>query len=299
MIVLLTLLVCATAGVLAFLAVHHWPQADPALSATASIGQGLRSRPRARRFLRSRVTPGTATGLALTAALAGLVVTGAIVGVSVWMIRRDAGLVNVDLAVERWALERSTAFTDDVLEGVTHLGDTTTIVAVGVAIGLYGLWRWRKPTIPLFVLSVVLGQMLISNTIKVIIDRARPELRPRSDFTGTSFPSGHTTASAATYLAVALVLGIAASPRARAALVGGAVAIGVTVACTRVFLGVHWFSDAIAGLAIGCSWFGLCAVAFGGRILRFGAAAKVAVMPRAHAPPRHVIAGGREVQPGA
>jgi membrane-associated phospholipid phosphatase len=231
------------------------------------------------------MTPGTATGLALTAALAGLVVTGAVVGVLVWMIRRDAGLVNVDLGVERWALEHSTAFSDDVLETVTHLGDTTTIIAVGVAISAYGVWRWRKPTIPLFVLAVVLGQMLISNTIKVIIDRARPELRPRADFTGTSFPSGHTTAAAATYLAVALVLAIGSSPRARAALMGVAVAIGVAVACTRVFLGVHWFSDAVAGLAIGWSWFGLCAVAFGGRILRFGAPAKVAVSPPANGPP--------------
>jgi membrane-associated phospholipid phosphatase len=284
-VVLVALVACACAGVGAFLAVRHWPQADPALSATETIGQGLRNRRGARRFLRSRMTPGTATGLALTAALAGLVVTGAVVGVLVWMIRRDAGLVNVDLGVERWALEHSTAFSDDVLETVTHLGDTTTIIAVGVAISAYGVWRWRKPTIPLFVLAVVLGQMLISNTIKVIIDRARPELRPRADFTGTSFPSGHTTAAAATYLAVALVLAIGSSPRARAALVGVAVAIGVAVACTRVFLGVHWFSDAVAGLAIGWSWFGLCAVAFGGRILRFGAPAKVAVSSPAHGPP--------------
>jgi len=81
------------------------------------------------------------------------------------------------------------------------------------------------------------------------------------------------------------VLAIGSSPRARAALVGVAVAIGVAVACTRVFLGVHWFSDAVAGLAIGWSWFGLCAVAFGGRILRFGAPAKVAVSSPAHGPP--------------
>jgi membrane-associated phospholipid phosphatase len=84
---------------------------------------------------------------------------------------------------------------------------------------------------------------------------------------GTSFPSGHTTAAAATYLAVALVLGIGSSPKARAAVAGGAVAIGVAVGATRVLLGVHWFSDALAGLAIGWSWFGICAVAFGGRLL--------------------------------
>ncbi|MEX2420387.1 MAG: phosphatase PAP2 family protein [Actinomycetota bacterium] len=95
----------------------------------------------------------------------------------------------------------------------------------------------------------------------------------------------HADAAAATYLAVALVPGIASSPKARAALAGGAVAIGVAVGCTRVLLGVHWFSDALAGLAIGWSWFGLCAVAFGGRLLRFGAPAKAVVKPRAHALP--------------
>ena len=46
---------------------------------------------------------------------------------------------------------------------------------------------------------------------------------------------------------------------ARAALVGVALAIGVAVGCTWVFLGVHFFSDELAGFAIGLSWFGLCA----------------------------------------
>jgi undecaprenyl-diphosphatase len=172
-----------------------------------------------------------------------------------------------------------------VLETLTHIGDTETIVVVAIAVGAFGFWRWRRPAVPLFVLSVVLGQMLISNTIKVVIDRARPELRPRADFTGTSFPSGHTTAATATYLAVALVLAIGTSPRARAALAGVALAIGVAVGCTRVLLGVHFFSDALAGFAIGLSWFGLCAVAFGGRLMSFGAPAQVAAAPTVRPPP--------------
>jgi len=279
-VLLLVALMSVAAGVGAFVLIRRWPQADPALSATATIGKDL-SRAAPRRFLRSRMDPATATGLALTVALIGIVIAGIVVGVLAWMVRRDVGLVDIDHGIELWADRHATTFTDDVLAGITHLGDTITIFTVGVAISAYGLWRWRKPSIPLFVTSVVLGQVLISNTIKVAIDRARPELRPRATFSGTSFPSGHTTAAAATYLAVALVLGIATSPRTRAALAGAAVAIAVAVGCTRVLLGVHWFSDVLAGLAIGWSWFGLCAVAFGGRLLRFGAPVEIGSEPPA------------------
>jgi membrane-associated phospholipid phosphatase len=283
------LLVVAVLGVVAglagYFAVRHWPTADPALRASDAIGAKVRSHPRPRRFLRSRLDPATATGLVLTVALIGIVVSGAAVGLFAWMIRRDLGVVTVDLAVERWAEAHATAFTDGVLEALTHLGDTETVVGIAIAVGAYGLWRWRRGAIPLFLLLVVLGQVLISNTIKVVIDRARPELRPRADFTGTSFPSGHTTAATATYLAVALVLAIGSSPRARAALAGAALAIGASVGCTRVLLGVHFFSDALAGFAIGLSWFGLCAVAFGGRLVSFGTPARVATTPTARPPP--------------
>jgi membrane-associated phospholipid phosphatase len=93
---------------------------------------------------------------------------------------------------------------------------------------------------------------------------------PLHVLSGPSFPSGHATA-AATWAAVALVLSRGASPRARAVLAGAAVTIAVAVACSRVFLGAHWLSDVIGGLLLGWAWLWLCAVAFGGRVLRLGA----------------------------
>jgi undecaprenyl-diphosphatase len=57
-------------------------------------------------------------------------------------------------------------------------------------------------------------------------------------------------------------------------LTGLAVGIAVAVAASRVLLDVHWLSDVIAGLALGWAWFAVCGIAFGGRILRFGAAAE-------------------------
>jgi undecaprenyl-diphosphatase len=287
-----------TAGLVALLLIRHWPAADPALSATESLAATLRSHPRPRSFLRSRMDPSTATGLVLTLALTGIVAAGAVVGLFAWMIRRDSGVVNVDLAVERWAEAQATTVTDAVLEGLTHAGDTETIVVVALLVGAFGLWRWRRWGVLSLMLLVVVGQSLISNTIKVVIDRARPELRPRADFTGTSFPSGHTTAATATYLAVALVLAIGSSPKVRSTLLAAAVAIGVAVGCTRVFLGVHFFSDALAGFLIGLTWFGLCAVAFGGRLLRFGAPGKAAAAPTTVRPPpgpdRIGVGGGQQ-----
>ena len=48
----------------------------------------------------------------------------------------------------------------------------------------------------------------------------------------------------------------------------------MAVAASRVLLAVHWTSDVVAGLALGGAWFALCAVAVGGRLLRFGATAE-------------------------
>jgi hypothetical protein len=59
-------------------------------------------------------------------------------------------------------------------------------------------------------------------------------------------------------------------------LTGLAAGIAVAVAASRVLLDVHWLTDVIAGLALGWAWFAVCAIAFGGRILRFGAAAETA-----------------------
>src|SRR6185295_17506438 len=85
-----------------------------------------------------------------------------------------------------------------------------------------------------------------------------------------SFPSGHAAAAAATFAAVALLVGRGRSRRTKALLAGGAAFIAVGVASTRVLLGVHWFTDVLAGLAMGWAWFALCSIAFGGRVLHFG-----------------------------
>jgi hypothetical protein len=77
--------------------------------------------------------------------------------------------------------------------------------------------------------------------------------------------------------------------RTRAFIAACAVAVAVAVACSRVLLGVHWLSDVLAGLAFGWAWFSICAIAFGGRFVEFGATAERArnIAETSYRSPRH------------
>jgi undecaprenyl-diphosphatase len=279
------IVLAAVVGIAVWAVLLRLPQAD--VKATQAVGEELGNDPRVRRFLRSRMQPGVATGLGLTAALIAAIVAGTVIGVIVYMVRRNTGVVGWDLRVATWAGLHATDLSTRVLDLITSLGSTLIIILVSVAAAIYAHLRWRRPSVWLFLLLVVGGQFLVANGIKAAVERVRPAIDPLAGFSGASFPSGHSTAAAATFAAVALVLGRGRSPRVRAALGGTAAGIAVAVGCSRMFLGVHWFSDVLAGLALGWAWFAVCCVAFGGRILRFGAPAEVAAAqppPAAAAP---------------
>ena len=97
----------------------------------------------------------------------------------------------------------------------------------------------------------------------------RPNFDRLTGFSGASFPSGHATASACCLAAFALLAGVGRSPRVQAALASVAVGLAAGISCSRVFLGVHWLTDVIGGLVLGWTWFALCSIAFGGRLLEF------------------------------
>jgi undecaprenyl-diphosphatase len=226
--------------------------------------------------MRKRTDPGLVTGLALTVIFVAIVLVASIVAVLVYMIRTNSGVVGIDSSLATWSAANISGTPERILQAITQLGTTLTVVLVSIAAGIFGLLRWRRAAIPVFLALVVAGQAIISNLVKLAVDRTRPSLNPLTSFGGPSFPSGHSMAAAATYAGVAFVLALGVAPHWRATLSGIAVAIAVAVACSRVLLGVHWFSDAIAGLLLGWTWFGLVAVAYGGRALQFGALAKAA-----------------------
>ena len=122
--------------------------------------------------------------------------------------------------------------------------------------------------------------------MKNAVDRARPAIDPVAATLGPSFPSGHSSTAAAFFAALALLAGRRRSDRQKAALAGIAVGLAVAVACSRVLLDLHWLSDVVGGLLLGWSWFALCAAAFGGWLLRFGAPVESAAVQPAPVPAR-------------
>jgi membrane-associated phospholipid phosphatase len=231
-------------------------------------------RARAARFLRRRLDPEAATGLALTVAL-GLVFAAALgFGLVSDMVTSETGLYRLDASAAAWGAENATPASTWFLGLVTWLGATITVLAVTGLLGGLEWLRRRRLAVLAFMVTVVVGQNLIANTVKELVDRERPPVPHLAPSSGFSFPSGHTAAAAATWAAVALVVGRGRPLRVKAWLAAGAAGITVAVAASRVLLGVHWLTDVIGGAALGFGWFVVCSVAFGGALLHFGAPAE-------------------------
>lgn len=249
---------------------------DPHLR-TRTIRRAVVEHPLVRRLARSiprRADVALAELIAVAAVV--VIVTAALAGVVLLMVRSDAGLARVDSPVARWAADHATETSTTVLRELTKFGGTAYVVIAAIVVALYGWWQDRRAAVVVFVAATMIGQFAVSNAIKWSVDRARPSLSNLTGFAGTSFPSGHAVAGAAAWACVAFVLGRRRSRWTRALLVGAATAIGVTVAGTRVALGVHWSTDVVVGLAIGWSWFAVCALLFEGRRLRTGEPLEVA-----------------------
>ena len=129
------------------------------------------------------------------------------------------------------------------------------------------------------------------------MSRDRPAISQLTGFSGSSFPSGHAAAAAATFAVIALLVGRGRRRAVRNAIAGVAAALAVLVAGSRVMLGVHWFTDVLAGIALGWAWLAVCSIAFGGRLLDFGAPVAAATAVADHTPGEPPATRGQWVRP--
>ncbi|MDP9074113.1 MAG: phosphatase PAP2 family protein [Actinomycetota bacterium] len=272
----MTALSMCAAGFTAWLLALRWTAIAAPQVTTGRIRAAVQRHPRLAATVESRLDPSVTTGLALTAASAIVVVGVVGFGLLLLMVRTNIGFAHFDQAAARFAGRHAGAASTSVLRYLTQLGGAVVLVPVTAVVAMVAVWRYRSASVVVFLLFVVGGQFAVADLIKWIVDRGRPNIDRLTGFSGPSFPSGHAVAAAATFGAFALLAGIGRPARAKAALAAAAVALAVGIACTRLFLGVHWLTDVLAGLALGWAWFALCSIGFGGRLLNFGAPVKQA-----------------------
>ncbi len=143
----------------------------------------------------------------------------------------------------------------------TLLAETRTVVVAGAVlclVFLLALRRWREP---MFLATVLVGEVTIFVAITLLVDRHRPPV-PHLDAAPptSSFPSGHTAAAVSLYGGSALLVW----RMARVALLRGiAVLVGVVVplavALSRVYRGMHFPTDVLAGAVLAAGWLAIVA----------------------------------------
>ncbi|OFW03346.1 MAG: hypothetical protein A3H96_19230 [Acidobacteria bacterium RIFCSPLOWO2_02_FULL_67_36] len=142
---------------------------------------------------------------------------------------------------------------------ITALGSAAvlglTVVAVAGFLMLQGMWRTG-----LFVSVASLGGWFINSALKQLFQRPRPDVVPHlREVMTMSFPSGHAMTSAVVYLTLgALLMRVATRRLVKFYIMALAMAATFLVGASRVYLGVHYPTDVIAGWLIGLSWALLC-----------------------------------------
>jgi membrane-associated phospholipid phosphatase len=276
----------ALAGLCALAYSSSAAPARPAVEAARAVGEAAPPPRWLRRALSSRLDRTVASGLLLTLALVTAIGGGVVLGVLAYLIRSLSATQGIDNAVAAWGFDHRSAVSTRGLHLITDLGTAQVVLALAVVVVAVDFLRTRGRWAAPFLLAVYVGQEALTLSVKELAGRVRPAFDPAAAGLGPSFPSGHSATSAAFYAAAALVLGRRARRPVRVLLVGLAVAIAAAVAASRVLLDYHWLSDVVGGLALGWAWFAVCAILFGGRLLRPTAGIEAAETAAAHLEPR-------------
>lgn len=142
---------------------------------------------------------------------------------------------------------------------LTALGDTATLTLVVMLTAGFAAAS-RKTALGAFVVAEAGVGTSITALVKPWFGRARPDVVEHwAPFSSASFPSGHSANSAIVYLSIALLAAQWAPTRGgRVFLVGASIALIMGIGFSRVFLGVHWPTDVLAGWAVGSGWALVC-----------------------------------------
>lgn len=159
----------------------------------------------------------------------------------------ETGLIAViDLYVYQFLYYFESSFMTNMFTMITHLGSFIGITAVIILIFLFN----RRFALSCLSLSVL--QQILNNILKIIFKRPRPRVEHLVEVSNYSFPSGHAMAITCLYALIICYI-YRSKPRYRNILIILCVLVIILVDLSRVYLGVHYFSDVFAGSMLSLS----------------------------------------------
>jgi membrane-associated phospholipid phosphatase len=203
---------------------------------------------------------------ALHLAIAFVVTVGAFtaLGWVVFDLAAPNALTRLDQDIAEWFVDQRTARGDDLAHWGAFLAATEVKIGATALFALFALWHWRRWPEPVFVIATLVFEASAFIIVTTIVGRERPDVPRLEDSpVNSSYPSGH-VAAAAVYGAFAVVVfWNTRSKVARSLAVAAVLFVTAAVAWSRMYQGMHFASDVVAGIALGVVSLVVCAVVVG------------------------------------
>lgn len=153
-----------------------------------------------------------------------------------------------------------TPWMDSLMVGITMLGDTLVYTSLSLVILVWLLWKRNMPATIHWVAAIAFGGIM-TRILKVSLQIPRPN-DLATGATSFSFPSAHTTMSMVVYGFLAVLVARELGPRGRRIIYVGSSLLIISIAFSRLYLGVHWVTDIVGGLTLGFVWVSLLGIAY-------------------------------------
>jgi undecaprenyl-diphosphatase len=190
-----------------------------------------------------------------------------------------------DVAILEWMHRHNTPLLTQMAVELTYLG-TGTVVLMIVAVAALFLWHTQHKHSARLLLAAVAGNIILNGMLKLVFHRDRPTVFEwQTTAVSSSFPSGHAMSATVCYGTVAyLVIRLQKHHWSRLLTGTAAVILILLICATRLYLGVHYPSDVIAGMLVGLAWAGFCMATLEASLVIARRRAPQAVMEERRAP---------------
>lgn len=233
---------------------YYVQQAIAWLLGLAAVREFRRRNPRTAGFIANRFNPKVFTGLPLTLILIVFGINLALLSELAESVVESNSIVALDKSFTALLFSMRIDWLSQIMYGATQLGEQWAVFVVGGIMSVTFLIRKKYVALVAFWLALA-GVGISTRYGKTFISRDRPANVAYYEVEHSSFPSGHATTALAQYGLIAYFLyRHYRKRRQRQLIVGAAAALIMVVGFSRIYLGVHYLSDVLAGFLLGTLW---------------------------------------------